>query len=243
MGRLALLLPALAAAAEAASPASAAEDCGGPVFGGALDLGGHLAVVLRFVESKWLALRGTAGFEVMHGGRWPVSTARGVSNPSGSNVINLAPVPGYEASGVPITHYTNSTALVLAAVAVGAVQGRVLYSSSTEERHSLPTALTFGGIHTSVVVDCAAVADLCSRRLEGHLPTIHDCRGKWPDAQAATAYAIDHLLSKTASDDMMVFLDPSVLASGLRGIWLISSWPGASSRCFQSTLTSHHTSV
>jgi hypothetical protein len=105
---------------------------------------------------------------------------------------------------------------VLAAVAAGAVEGRVLYSSSKSELHSLPTALTFGGIHTGVVVDCAgsALASLCAKSLESQLPTIHDCRGKWPDAQAATKYAIDHLLSKTASDDIMVFLDPGVLASG-----------------------------
>ena len=105
---------------------------------------------------------------------------------------------------------------MLAAVAAGAVEGRVLFSSSKSELHSLPTALTFGGIHTSVVVDCAgsALTGLCAKSLEIQLPTIHDCRGKWPDAQAATEFAIDHLLSKTASDDIMVFLDPGVLASG-----------------------------
>jgi hypothetical protein len=134
MLRLALLLlPAVTTAADD-DDATAAQRCGGPVFGGALDLGGHLAVVFRSVGSDWLALRGTGGFDVQHGGRWhaaPVSTAMGVNNPSGSNVINLAPVPGLSTS-VAITqvryrcHLDNSSKSCVK----GEVEGCSVYASS-----------------------------------------------------------------------------------------------------------------
>jgi hypothetical protein len=131
-----LLLPAAAVTTAAADDddATAAQRCGGPVFGGALDLGGHLAVVFRSVGSDWLALRGTGGFDVQHGGRWhaaPVSTAIGVNNPSGSNVINLAPVPGLSTS-VAITqvryrcHLDNSSKSCVK----GEVEGCSVYASS-----------------------------------------------------------------------------------------------------------------
>eukprot|EP01043_Picozoa_sp_COSAG02_P067450 COSAG02_NODE_10843_length_1847_cov_2.298627_3_plen_165_part_00 len=138
MLRLALLLLLLSAAATTAADdvdSTAAQRCGGPVFGGALDLGGHLAVVFRSVGSDWLALRGTGGFEVQHGGRWHaavVSTTMGVNNPSGSNVINLAPVPGLSTS-VAITrvryrcHLDNSTSR---SCVTGEVEGCSVYASS-----------------------------------------------------------------------------------------------------------------
>lgn len=87
---LALLALALALGAGAVAAATAAAEqpeqqpCASPIFIGALDLGGGLAVAFRSVGSRWLELRGTAGFEVrlrvMAAGtlqmsaRWPSAT-------------------------------------------------------------------------------------------------------------------------------------------------------------------------
>ena len=108
---------------------------------------------------------------------------------------------------------TNATEFVLAAVAAGAVRGRVLYDSQAE-LHALPTALTLGGIHASVVVDCAHGNPLCSAAVEAQLPTKHDCRGQWADAKAATSWAIAHALSASSDDDIMAFSTPSILRAG-----------------------------
>lgn len=359
-----------------------APPCDSPVFVGALDLGGGLAVAFRSVGSRWLELRGTAGFEVRQGdGEWHAANVSTVAehNPSGSNVINLAPVPGlsrlaaitqvryrcdlpsmgcvrgqvhgcsvYGSSGsgtnnngsfitparsftgdvtspstnssvmhadrpqaqdlmpagtgwqasaaavapsgpatppimvwkgsgketaamtavgllnrharrpiaialfpnsnrheqdemwlrdalrsgdpllTPVPMFrnsTNATAFVLAAVAAGAVKGRVLYNGDLE-LHSLPTALTLGGIHSAVVVDCGGAKNssaLCSANLEHQLPTKHDCRGQWANSKVATRWAIENILSATSDDDKMVFTNPSTLQDGYEVDLIVSN--------------------
>ena len=99
MTHQALVALALSAAVAAAAGQPEQQPCASPIFIGALDLGGGLAVAFRSVGSRWLELRGTAGFEVRQAegdGRWHAANVSSVAerNPSGSNVINLAPVPG-----------------------------------------------------------------------------------------------------------------------------------------------------
>ena len=99
-------------------------------------------------------------------------------------------------------------------MAMGAVRGRVLYDSRLE-LHALPTALTLGGIYLSVVVDCAGGSHpLCSLAMEDRLPTMHDCRGQWADAKAATRWAIEHALNSSSNEDVLAFSTPSILRAG-----------------------------
>ena len=134
-----------------------------------------------------------------------------------------------------LVNSTNATEFVLAAVAAGAVHGRVL-TDNKAELHALATALTLGGIHSSVVVDCGGGANssnpLCHAELEGQLPTKHDCRGQWADAKVATSWAIDHIMNASSNDDTMVYSDPATLAAGYEVDLIVSRrlfaiWPEA----------------
>jgi hypothetical protein len=69
-----------------------------------------------------------------------------------------------------------------------------------------------------VPVDCTLNPDLCNdeflKNVGVELPTVFDSTSVWVDSAAATRFAIDHLLPETSSDDLMVFVEPSILASG-----------------------------
>jgi hypothetical protein len=99
------------------------------------------------------------------------------------------------------------------------------------ELHALATALTLGGIHSSVVVDCAGGGNpLCHADLEDQLPTEHDCRGQWADAKVATSWAIEHVMNANSSDDTLVYSDPATLAAGYEVDLIVSRrlfavWP------------------
>ena len=92
-------------------------------------------------------------------------------------------------AGARLHNTSNTTELLLHAVAVGAVKGRVLFtqSSGKGEPHTLPTVLTLCGIHQAVAVNCSAEdsAPLCAPAL-ANAPVLFDARGRWPDAAAAT---------------------------------------------------------
>jgi hypothetical protein len=130
------MLAQLLLGAAAAASATGAQ-CDSPVFVGALDLGGGLALAFRAVGSRWLELRGTAGFQVRQeggDGEWHAANVSTVArrNPSGSNVINLAPVPGLSRR-VPITAVRYRCELP-SSEAAGCVRGEVegcsVYGSS-----------------------------------------------------------------------------------------------------------------
>ena len=43
---------------------------------------------------------------------------------------------------------------------------------------------------------------------------LFDARGRWSDNLTAGAWAADHLLPLTASDDLMVVVDPGIISEG-----------------------------
>ena len=123
--------------------------------------------------------------------------------------------------GVVTTNVTNSSVVIEAALTSGAAAGLVLFDSS-EGKDLLPTVLTLCSVHDAVAIDChtmpcgagaGAGADAdAAALLPG--PVLFDARGRWSDNLTAGAWAADHLLPLTASDDLMVVVDPGIISEG-----------------------------
>ena len=112
--------------------------------------------------------------------------------------------------GVRITNTTNRTLVVRYALQSAATKGLVLFNSS-EGNGLLPTVLTLCSVYDAVAVDMAKPG---GREASALGPVLFDSRGRWADQLSAGAWAVEHLLPRTASDDLMVVTDPGVIASG-----------------------------
>eukprot|EP01050_Picozoa_sp_SAG11_P017774 SAG11_NODE_2601_length_3182_cov_2.460590_2_plen_299_part_00 len=117
--------------------------------------------------------------------------------------------------GVQTTNTTNSSVVIEHAMASGAAAGFVLYNSS-EGADLLPTVLTLCAVHDAVAIDChrVPVPLQCGGGGGGGSHVIFDARGRWSDNLTAGAWAASYLLPHTASNDLMVVVDPGVVAEG-----------------------------
>ena len=92
------------------------------------------------------------------------------------------------------------------ACCAGALLSRILYSP--DESWALPTVVTLAGVHRAVPVLAGGgnASDNAQFASFGALPVAFDARGRWPDAAAATAWAMASLHPLCNETDSLIIL-------------------------------------